>query len=154
MQQAFLRTFVKIPSKKIHHMMFKRKGGGGKGLLNNVQKTALFSQDGFPYHCVLCGVYWKSLCVTLKCSTLDVNLISMCHKLWFNISHKHKSFFNSPIQILLAWSSRLFVFSREHDLSGYNCILGRRIIRIFWYSSFTKTVLSILVMSSFWKQLS
>ena len=31
-------------------MMFKRKGGGGgvKGLLNNVQKTALFSHDGFP----------------------------------------------------------------------------------------------------------
>ena len=24
------------------------KGGGGKGLLNNVQKTALFSWDGFP----------------------------------------------------------------------------------------------------------
>ena len=24
------------------------KGGGVKGLLNNVQKTALFSRDGFP----------------------------------------------------------------------------------------------------------
>ena len=30
-------------------MMFKRKGGGVKGLLNNVKKTALFSHDGFPY---------------------------------------------------------------------------------------------------------
>ena len=29
--------------------MFKRKGGGVKGLLNNV-KTALFSHDGFPYY--------------------------------------------------------------------------------------------------------
>ena len=30
--------------------MFKSKGGGGgfKGLLNNVKKTALFSHDGFP----------------------------------------------------------------------------------------------------------
>ena len=28
--------------------MFKRKGGGVKGLLNNVKKTALFSRDGFP----------------------------------------------------------------------------------------------------------
>ena len=28
--------------------MFKRKGGGVKGLLNNVQKTALFSQEGIP----------------------------------------------------------------------------------------------------------
>ena len=29
--------------------MFKRKGGGGgKGLLNNVKKTALFLRDGFP----------------------------------------------------------------------------------------------------------
>ena len=28
--------------------MFKRKGGGVKGLLNNVKKTALFSHDGFP----------------------------------------------------------------------------------------------------------
>ena len=24
-------------------------GGGAKGLLNNVKKTALFSRDGFPY---------------------------------------------------------------------------------------------------------
>ena len=30
-------------------MMFKRKGGGVKGFLNNVQKTALFLRDGFPY---------------------------------------------------------------------------------------------------------
>ena len=29
--------------------MFKRKGGGVKGLLNNVKKTALFLRDGFPY---------------------------------------------------------------------------------------------------------
>ena len=31
--------------------MFKRKGGwgGGKGLLNNVKKNALFLRDGFPY---------------------------------------------------------------------------------------------------------
>ena len=30
-------------------MMFKRKGGGGvKGLLTNVKKTALFLHDGFP----------------------------------------------------------------------------------------------------------
>ena len=30
--------------------MFKRKEGGGvKGFLNNVQKTAFFSRDGFPY---------------------------------------------------------------------------------------------------------
>ena len=28
--------------------MFKRKGGGVKGLLNNVKKTALFSYVGFP----------------------------------------------------------------------------------------------------------
>ena len=28
--------------------MFKRKGGGVKGLLNNVKKTALFLKDGFP----------------------------------------------------------------------------------------------------------
>ena len=28
--------------------MFKRKGGGGKGLLKNVKKTALFLHDGFP----------------------------------------------------------------------------------------------------------
>ena len=28
--------------------MFKRKGGGVKGLLNNVKKTALFSHVGFP----------------------------------------------------------------------------------------------------------
>ena len=28
--------------------MFKRKGGGAKGLLNNVKKTALFLMDGFP----------------------------------------------------------------------------------------------------------
>ena len=34
---------------KIHHIMFKRKGGGVKGFLNNVKKTALFSRDGFPY---------------------------------------------------------------------------------------------------------
>ena len=26
------------------------KGGGVKGLLNNVQKTALFLRDGFPKH--------------------------------------------------------------------------------------------------------
>ena len=29
--------------------MFKRKGGGVKGLLNNVKKNALFLKDGFPY---------------------------------------------------------------------------------------------------------
>ena len=29
-------------------MMFKRKRGGVKGLLNNVKKTALFLHDGFP----------------------------------------------------------------------------------------------------------
>ena len=29
--------------------MFKRKGGGGKGFLNNVKKTALFLHGGFPY---------------------------------------------------------------------------------------------------------
>ena len=28
--------------------MFKQKGGGVKGLLNNVKKTALFLKDGFP----------------------------------------------------------------------------------------------------------
>ena len=28
--------------------MFKRKGGGVKGILNNVKKTALFLKDGFP----------------------------------------------------------------------------------------------------------
>ena len=28
--------------------MFKRKGGGVKGLLNNFKKTALFLMDGFP----------------------------------------------------------------------------------------------------------
>ena len=28
--------------------MFKRKGGGVKGLLNNVKKTALFLRVGFP----------------------------------------------------------------------------------------------------------
>ena len=25
------------------------RGGGGKGLLNNVKKNALFLKDGFPY---------------------------------------------------------------------------------------------------------
>ena len=29
--------------------MFKEWGGGVKGFLNNVQKAALFLQDGFPY---------------------------------------------------------------------------------------------------------
>ena len=29
-------------------MMFKGKGGGVKGLLNDVKKTALFLHDGFP----------------------------------------------------------------------------------------------------------
>ena len=29
--------------------MFKRKGGGIKGFLNNVKKTALFLHGGFPY---------------------------------------------------------------------------------------------------------
>ena len=33
---------------KIHHMMFKRKGGGVKGFLNNVKKTALFLRDVLP----------------------------------------------------------------------------------------------------------
>ena len=28
--------------------MFKRRGGGVKGLLNNVKKTALFLKNGFP----------------------------------------------------------------------------------------------------------
>ena len=30
-------------------MMFKKKGGGVKGIFNNVQKTALLVADGFPY---------------------------------------------------------------------------------------------------------
>ena len=29
--------------------MFKRRGGGVKGFLNNVQKTALFLRLDFPY---------------------------------------------------------------------------------------------------------
>ena len=29
--------------------MFKKKGGGVKGFLNNVQKTAVLVADGFPY---------------------------------------------------------------------------------------------------------
>ena len=37
--------------------MFKRKGGGVKGLLNNVKKTALFLHDGFPYS--VRQVVWK-----------------------------------------------------------------------------------------------
>ena len=37
--------------------MFKRKGGGVKGLLNNVKKTALFLQQGFPkeHQCLKIG---------------------------------------------------------------------------------------------------
>ena len=35
------------------------KGGGVKGLLNNVQKTALFSHDGFPY---LDNAFFDILC--------------------------------------------------------------------------------------------
>ena len=34
--------FLLGASLKIHHMMFKRKGGGVKGLLNNVQKNCIF----------------------------------------------------------------------------------------------------------------
>ena len=35
-------------------MMFKRKGGVVKGLLNNVKKTALFLQHGFPKYIFVC----------------------------------------------------------------------------------------------------
>ena len=30
--------------------MFKGKGGGAKGVLNNVKKTAQLANDGFPYN--------------------------------------------------------------------------------------------------------
>ena len=35
--------------------MFKTREGGVKGRLNNVKKTALFANDGFPYF----GVGWE-----------------------------------------------------------------------------------------------
>ena len=41
--------------------MFKRKGGGVKGLLNNVKKTALFLRDGFPTAMINCLMLDKHL---------------------------------------------------------------------------------------------
>ena len=38
------------------------KGGGVKGLLNNVQKTALFLADGFPNKVFNC--YFTGFCTT------------------------------------------------------------------------------------------
>ena len=52
--------------------MFKRKGGGVKGVLNNVKKTALFLKDGFPnlyhyssfLHSFIClSIYVLHICV-------------------------------------------------------------------------------------------
>ena len=100
------------------------------------------------YHCVLCGVYWKSLCVTL-CSTLDFNLLSMCHKLWFNTSHKHNFFLflrsrycwhdlqdclsflvNMTFLVIIAyWAEELFVSS---DI----VVLPKRCCRFWWCHHF------------------
>ena len=45
-----LRTFVKISSEKFTtYSHVQTKGGGVKGFLNNVKKTALFLHGGFPY---------------------------------------------------------------------------------------------------------
>ena len=47
--QAFTH-FLKSRSKKFEKYMFKTRGraGGIKGRLNNVKKTALLANDGFP----------------------------------------------------------------------------------------------------------
>ena len=39
--------------------MFKRKGGGVKGFLNNVKKTALFLHGGFPESVM--KLYWQNI---------------------------------------------------------------------------------------------
>ena len=40
---------LKFLQKNSPHNVQTKGGGGLKGLLNNVKKTALFSRDGFPY---------------------------------------------------------------------------------------------------------
>ena len=42
------KIFTPCFLKNSPHNVQMKGGGGGKGLLNNVKKTALFSHDGFP----------------------------------------------------------------------------------------------------------
>ena len=48
---------LKFPQKNSPHDVQTKGGGGFKGLLNNVKKTALFSHDGFPNAIVNRGRY-------------------------------------------------------------------------------------------------
>ena len=71
--------------------MFKQKGGGVKGLLNNVKKTALFLRDGFPkctwkprtvrnHDCNKPSVLWEELSLTSNdlYNERKLRLISSC----------------------------------------------------------------------------
>ena len=59
-----LRIFLKIPSEKFTTQCSNEWGGGVKGFLNNVKKTALFLHGGFPKP----GVF--SLLLALSCAAV------------------------------------------------------------------------------------
>ena len=95
-----LRTFVKIPSKKIHHMMFKRKGGGSKAFWTMLKKTALFLKGGFPN---ISYVHTITHCDSSFCPPVK------------NDNAKSDQFFTQP---LLQKGSNIFllqIFSNDKD---------------------------------------
>ena len=60
--------------------MFKQKGGGAKGLLNNVKKTALFLPDGFPYHDEKYNNLWRKGSLSRKKILLGIAQIDLILK--------------------------------------------------------------------------
>ena len=48
-----IRNSLKMPSERpkiVYQMIKRRGGGGGKGVLNNVKKTARLVKRGIPYY--------------------------------------------------------------------------------------------------------